>query len=112
SASIAKNLVRPVRRAVDIFLFSTVRLDLRENTTRTTEALQSLWWATTGHGDDTPPELGSREWRSWLLRELARPLTAPRLVPDLPPETTELIAMFRQAGEVRRGLDRDAFGSF
>jgi phosphoenolpyruvate carboxylase len=112
SASIAKNLVRPVRRAVEIFRFSTVRLDLRENTTRTTAALQSLWWATAGHGDATPPELGSREWRSWLLRELARPLTALRLVPELPAETSELIAMFRQAGEVRRGLDRDAFGTF
>jgi phosphoenolpyruvate carboxylase len=54
SASIAKNLVRPVRRAVEIFRFSTVRLDLRENTTRTTAALQSLWWATAGHGDATP----------------------------------------------------------
>ena len=112
SASIAKNLVRPVRRAVEIFRFSTVRLDLRENTTRTTEALQSLWWATAGHGDANPPELGSREWRAWLLRELSRPLTAPRLVPDLPSETAELIAMFRQAGEVRRGLDRDALGTF
>jgi phosphoenolpyruvate carboxylase len=112
SASIAKNLVRPVRRAVEIFRFSTVRLDLRENTTRTTAALQSLWWATAGHGDATPQELGSREWRSWLLRELARPLTALRLVPELPAETSELIAMFRQAGEVRRGLDRDAFGTF
>ena len=71
-----------------------------------------MWWATAGHGDATPPELGSREWRSWLLRELARPLTALRLVPELPAETAELIAMFRQAGEVRRGLDRDAFGTF
>ena len=112
SPSIARDLVEPVRRAVEIFRFSTVRLDLRENTTRTTEALQSLWWATAGHGDATPPELGSREWRAWLLRELTRPLTTPRLVPDLPAETTELIAMFRQAGDVRRGIDRDAFGTF
>ena len=112
SPSIALNLVKPVRRAVEIFRFSTVRLDLRENTTRTTEALQSLWWTTAGHGDATPPELGSREWRAWLLRELSRPLTALRLVPELSPETAELIAMFRQAGEVRREIDRDAFGSF
>ncbi len=74
-----------MRRAVEIFRFSTVRLDLRENTTRTTQALQSLWWATAGHGDATPPELGSREWRVWLLRELSRPLTGLRLVPELPP---------------------------
>jgi phosphoenolpyruvate carboxylase len=112
SLSIAANLVRPVRRAVEIFRFSTVRLDLRENTTRTTSALQSLWWGSAGHGDDTPPELGSREWRVWLLRELARPLSGPRLIPELPAEAADLIAMFRQAGEVRRGLERDAVGSF
>ena len=112
SRSIAANLVRPVRRAVEIFRFSTVRLDLRENTTRTTAALQALWWATAGHGDANPPELGSREWRVWLLHELARPLSGPRLIPELPAEAADLIAMFRQAGEVRRGLDRDAFGSF
>ncbi|HSD92905.1 MAG TPA: phosphoenolpyruvate carboxylase, partial [Methyloceanibacter sp.] len=46
SSSIARNLVKPVRRAVEIFRFSTVRLDLRENTTKTTAALQALWWAT------------------------------------------------------------------
>ncbi|MGB3022187.1 MAG: phosphoenolpyruvate carboxylase, partial [Methyloceanibacter sp.] len=45
-ASIAVDLVRPVRHAVHIFRFSTVRLDLRENTTRTTEALQAIWQAT------------------------------------------------------------------
>lgn len=112
SPSIARNLVKPVRRAVEIFRFSTVRLDLRENTTKTTSALQSLWWATAGHGDDSPPELGSREWRAWLFRELARPLTGPRLIPELPAEASELIDMFAQAAETRRRLDRDAFGSF
>ncbi len=112
SASLAANLVKPVRRAVEIFRFSTVRLDLRENTTRTTEALQALWWATDGHGDGNPPELGSREWRTWLTQELARPRSSDRVLPELPPEVADLIAMFRQAGEVRRDLDRDAFGSF
>ena len=112
SPSIAADLVKPVRRAVEIFRFSTVRLDLRENTTKTTAALQALWWATAGHGDDSPPELGSREWRSWLFRALARPLTGPHLIPELPAEATELIDMFSQAAETRRGIDRDAFGSF
>jgi phosphoenolpyruvate carboxylase len=112
SPSIAADLVRPVRRAVEIFRFSTVRLDLRENTTKTTAALQALWWATAGHGDDSPPELGSREWRAWLFRALARPLTGPHLIPELPLEATELIDMFAQAAETRREIDRDAFGSF
>ena len=112
SPSIAADLVKPVRRAVEIFRFSTVRLDLRENTTKTTAALQALWWATAGHGDDSPPELGSREWRAWLFRALARPLTGPHLIPELAAEATELIDMFAQAAETRREVDRDAFGSF
>jgi phosphoenolpyruvate carboxylase len=112
SPSIAADLVRPVRRAVEMFRFSTVRLDSRENTTKTTAALQALWWATAGHGDDSPPELGSREWRAWLFRALARPLTGPHLIPELPAEATELIDMFAQAAATRREVDRDAFGSF
>ena len=71
-----------------------------------------MWWASAGHGEGNPPELGSREWRTWLLHELARPLTSERVIEPLPAETTELIAMFAQAAEIRRGLDRDAFGSF
>ncbi len=112
SPSIAADIVKPVRRAVEIFRFSTVRLDLRENTTKTTAALQALWWATAGHGDDSPPELGSREWRAWLFRALARPLTGPHLIPELPAEATELIEMFGQVAQTRREIDRDAFGSF
>ena len=47
-----------------------------------------------------------------MFRELARPLTGPRLIPQLPAEASELIDMFGQAAETRRSLDRDAFGSF
>jgi len=112
SPSLAADWVKPVRRAVELFRFSTVRLDLRENSTRTTQALQALWWATAGEGDGEPPELESREWRTWLLRELARPLTSERITETLPPEARELIAMFAQAAEIRRGLDRDAIGTF
>ena len=111
SPSISADLVRPVRRAVELFRFSTVRLDLRENTTRTTQALQALWRASAGHGEGNTPELGTCEWRTWLLRELARPTTE-RVISELPAEASGLIAMFAQAAEIKRGLDRDAFGSF
>ncbi len=111
-ASIAADLVRPVRIEAQMFRFSTVRLDLRENTTRTTEALQALWWASTGHGEGEPPEPNTPDWRSWLLRELARPLTDERVMGSLPTEAAETIDMFRQVAELRRGLDREAFGSF
>ena len=110
--SLGVDLVRPVRIAAQIFRFSTVRLDLRENTTRTTEALQALWWATAGHGEDTPPEPNTPEWRNWLLRELARPADSPRAMSSLPPTAQETLDIFRSVAELRRSLDREAFGSF
>ncbi len=112
SPTLAADMVRPARRAVELFRFSTVRLDLRENTTRTTLAVQALWWSSEGHAEGEPPELCSPEWRAWLLRALARPLPADRSGEPLPPEAEETIAMFAQAAEIRRGLDPDAYGSF
>ncbi|HEY9505132.1 MAG TPA: phosphoenolpyruvate carboxylase, partial [Gemmatimonadales bacterium] len=45
---IAETQVRPVRREVEAFRFSTVRLDVRENTTRLGAALRALHAAATG----------------------------------------------------------------
>jgi phosphoenolpyruvate carboxylase len=110
-SAIASDLVRPVRWAVEIFRFSTVRLDLRENTTRTTQTLQAMWRATIP-GGESPPSLDSADWRSWLLGELARPRSGARTLVGLPAEAEETLAMFRLVGEMRHRLDREAFGSF
>src|SRR5262245_21886354 len=109
---IAKDLVRPLRWAVKVFRFRTVRLDLRDNTTRLTQTLQALWHARTGRKDATPPDARSAEWKNWILAELARPLPSRRSPLDLPPEAQELLGMLELA-DVRRGhYDREAFGSF
>ena len=42
SAALAANLVKPVRREVETFRFTTVRLDVRENTTKLNAALHAL----------------------------------------------------------------------
>src|SRR4029078_10049404 len=97
--SLGVDLVRPVRIAAQIFRFSTVRLDLRENTPRTTEALQALWWPTAGRGKDTPPEPNTPEWRNWLLRELALPADSPRAMSSLPPTAHETTDIFRSVHE-------------
>ncbi|MGC2409937.1 MAG: phosphoenolpyruvate carboxylase [Methyloceanibacter sp.] len=111
-ASIATDLVRPVRFAAQIFRFSTVRLDLRENTTRTNEALQTLWRATVGEGKGEPPDPRSDTWKAWLLAELARPREGVRVLTGLPAEAEETLAMLRLVAEMRGRLDREAFGSF
>lgn len=108
--ALARDLVRPVRRMVEIFRFSTVRLDLRENTTRTTDTLHALWRQR--HGDGEPPALGSAAWRQWLDTELARPRDPERSFEDLPDAARETLATFALVAEMREALDREAFGAF
>ena len=59
---LATALIRPVRREVESFRFSTVRLDVRENTTKLNAALADLW--RTGGGTGDAPEPGSEAWRA------------------------------------------------
>ncbi|WP_375457458.1 phosphoenolpyruvate carboxylase, partial [uncultured Methylobacterium sp.] len=108
--SLATDLVRPVRRMVEIFRFSTVRLDLRENTTRTTATLQALW--ARRNGDGAPPDVASPAWKAWLVAELARPRTRETAFDGLPEEARETLATFALVAEMREQLDREAFGAF
>ncbi|MGH6935538.1 MAG: phosphoenolpyruvate carboxylase, partial [Methylocella sp.] len=109
---LSEDLVRPLRRVVETFRFRTVRLDLRENTTRLTEALQALWRASAGQKGGTPPDPGSAEWKNWIVAELARPLPAKRPRPNLPPEVLETLGMFQLVRDKGNEFDREAFGSF
>jgi len=115
STSLAKTLVRPVRREVESFRFSTVRLDARENTTRLNVALADLWMQANGRTDgrtDGVPEQGSDEWRQWIAAELARPFPAGSQPPALPPESAETLGMFQLVRQLREEIDRQAFGAF
>ncbi|MFX4798115.1 phosphoenolpyruvate carboxylase, partial [Acinetobacter baumannii] len=49
---LADTEVVPLRRQVDLFRFSTVRLDVRENSTRVTQTLEALWRVSRGEPDD------------------------------------------------------------
>ncbi|BBU60527.1 phosphoenolpyruvate carboxylase [Methylosinus sp. C49] len=108
SPSLANDLVRPVRRAVEIFRFSTVRLDLRENTTRTNNALRDIHRIKTGKD---APDVDSPEWQAWLIAELAQPRNGVALT-GLAPESQDTLDMFALVADMRSRLDREAFGSF
>jgi phosphoenolpyruvate carboxylase len=110
SGELAARLVRPLRWTVEVFRFRTVRLDLRENSTRLTETLQSLWRATSGKAGD-PPKPDSEEWKAWIIAELARPRQGEREL-NLSPEAQETLGMFKLAQDPREEFDREAFGSF
>jgi phosphoenolpyruvate carboxylase len=107
---VAARLVRPVRREVETFRFSTVRLDVRENSTRTTQALQSLWRAT--RGDEQPPPADCARWKAWLLDELSVPRQAGRQLSQLPAAAVDTLAIFPLISEARTHIDRDAVGTF
>ncbi len=111
--ALADDAVRPLRRQVEVFRFSTVRLDLRENSTRVTETLEALWRAGRGEPDDAPvPDQAGEAWRDWLLTELSQPRTGPRDPGGLPAVASETLGLFRLIAEQRPLLGRDAFGSF
>ena len=119
SSSIGAMLVRPVRREVESFRFSSVRLDLREKTTKLNAALVDLWRRadrpTGGPTDETvseAPDQGSESWRQWLAAELARPLNAREAPAKLPEESAETQGMFALVRDLREEIDREAFGSF
>ena len=112
SASLANTLVRPVRREVESFRFSTVRLDARENTTRLNAALADLWMTTAGQGGVEVPDSRSDAWRQWLATELARPLAPGVQAPVLPADSAETLGMFQLVRQLREEVDREAFGTF
>ncbi|MGH7525193.1 MAG: phosphoenolpyruvate carboxylase [Gemmatimonadales bacterium] len=108
---LASMIVRPVRREVEAFRFSTVRLDVRENTTMLTAALGELWRVGKGRGGE-PPAPGSEAWRDWIAAELIRPLTPGGEPPELPAKAAETLGMFRLVRQLRDEIDREAFGTF
>ena len=109
SPDLARLLVRPLRREVETFRFSTVRLDLRENTTGTTRALEALWRA---QGAGEPPAVDSAPWKEWLLAGLSCPRHAGRESPGLAAEAVETLGLFELVKEMRDRVDREAFGAF
>jgi len=109
--SLAVHQVRPVRRMVEIFRFSTVHLDLRENSTRTTKTLQEIWASVEGASPEDAPDVDSSEWRAWLTAELSKPRATPREL-ELSDEARETLATFALVAEMRAELDREAVGAF
>ncbi|MBI2970377.1 MAG: phosphoenolpyruvate carboxylase [Gammaproteobacteria bacterium] len=105
----AAELVVPLRREVEAFRFCTVRLDLRENTTVTTNTLRRLWCAINA---GAPPDPHSKSWCAWVISELARPLEGLPEFQGLDAEASATLGLFQLLAELRPVLDREAVGHF
>ncbi len=110
--SLARDLVRPLRREVECFRFRTASLDLRENASVTNATLQALWRARNGGAAAEPPPLDSGAWRDWLSDELARPSGCRPAPSGLPPQAASTLGLFRLVADHRDRLDREAVGHF
>jgi phosphoenolpyruvate carboxylase len=102
-------LLLPLRREVGVFRFSTVRLDVRENSMRINQTLAAMFRLSQNGAE--PPAADSAEWKRWLLSELGTPRTEPRLYQGLPPDAAETLATFRSIARMREDIDREAFGT-
>jgi len=107
-ASIADSLLLPFLREVGIFRFSSVRLDIRENTQRINQTLAEIYHLS--QGTDAPAS-DSKEWKRWILNELSTPRGAVREESDLSAEARETLDTFRVIAELRQTIDREAFGA-
>jgi phosphoenolpyruvate carboxylase len=102
-------LLLPLRREVGVFRFSTVRLDVRENSMRINQTLAAIFRLS--HDDAEPPQPESAEWKQWLLTELGTARSAPYRYEGLPADAAETLATFRTIARMREEIDRDAFGA-
>ncbi len=109
AGTLARSLLLPLRREIGVFRFSTVRLDVRENTIRMNQALAAIYRA--AHDGAEPPGSDTPEWKQWLLAELAAPRETLPEPAALPEAARETLQTFRTIGQMRQQVDREAFGA-
>jgi len=109
--SLCINYIRPFRHAVEAFGFHTTSLDLRQNSTVTTQALQDIWKTQNG-SDKEPPEKESKEWRDWLLEKIQEPLDRLPQFSSLSEMSEATLELMRLVHKLQETVDRDAFGVF
>jgi phosphoenolpyruvate carboxylase len=105
---IADALLLPLRREVAVFRFSTVRLDVRENSMRINQTLSALYRVKMSA---EPPGAETDEWKQWLKAELGTARTQRSPYEGLPEQAQETIETFRTIARLREEIDREAFGA-
>jgi len=102
-------LLLPLRREVGVFRFTTVRLDVRENSMRINQTLAAMFRLR--HPGAEPPAPESEDWKRWLLSELGTARSRPCIYESLPADAAETLATFRTIARMRGEIDREAFGA-
>ena len=104
ASGLGDRYIRPVRWRAEVFGFRTASLDIRQNSTVTSEVLSEIW----GHGE----KYGSAAWSARLRRELSEEDVALDGAAALSAPASELMELLRTICEAREGDDPDAIGGF
>ena len=107
---LARAQVMPLRRQAEAFRFCTARLDVRENSTVITRALQDIWRQRQDR--ETPPEADSAAWLEWIQEELATPFEQLPHFSFSDRQSASTFGLFQLIAETRQTLDREAVGGF
>ncbi|UWQ91871.1 phosphoenolpyruvate carboxylase [Rhodobacteraceae bacterium M382] len=104
---LADRYIRPIRWKAQVFGFRTVTLDIRQNSTVTTQALTDIWSRT---GDT--PTYGTAEWSQRLRRELGSASLSFVDPTQLSDQSAELIGLLGLMKQTVGGDDPSALGPF
>lgn len=104
---LATRYLTPIRWQAEVFGFRTHTLDIRQNSTVTTEVLAELW----SHSGQ-PPVYGTPEWSRRLREELSRADLTHVDRARLSPEATELLDLLALMRRARMSEDPEAIGPF
>lgn len=104
---LARRHIRPLRRAAAVFGFRTTTLDIRQNSTVTTEVLTEIWEQT-----GQAPIYGTPEWSARLRSELADQNLSYQPLGKLSDQARELLTLLALIKSVRSGPDPKAIGPF
>ncbi len=104
---LARRHVRPLRRAATVFGFRTTTLDIRQNSTVTTDVLVEIW-SQSGQA----PDYGTAEWSARLRTELSDQNLPYQNRNALSDQAQELLALLALVYSVRSEPDPKAIGPF
>ncbi|WP_232816584.1 phosphoenolpyruvate carboxylase [Paracoccus zhejiangensis] len=100
--------VRPIRWQAQSFGFRMAVLDVRQNSTVTTDVLSEIW----SRDGATAPDYGSVDWSARLRAELASQSLQEIDPATLSDQGAELISLLRLMRDTRESVDREAVGPF
>ena len=96
--------IRPIRWRVEVFGFRTTSLDIRQNSTVTTDVLSEVWGRSVTYG--------STEWSQRLRSEIAADDLPDIDMASLSDQAQELLNLLKTVLDAREGCDPRAIGSF